>query len=81
MAALRNLTAGNVYAEFKKEQQLETENQKKIQFTDGKQSFLWQEISGDLAKQGWQTYFKKYSIKQNEVEQKLHNASFFKGQI
>lgn len=61
---------------LKKEQQLEKENQKKIQFTDGKQSFLWLEISGDLAKQGWQTYFKKYSIKQNQVEHKLHITSF-----
>lgn len=62
---------------LKKEQQLEKENQKKIQFTDGKQSFLWLEISGDLAEQEWQTYFKKYSIKQNELEHKLHIASFF----
>lgn len=35
---------------------------------DGEQSFLWLEISGGLAKQGWQTHFKKYSIKQNDVE-------------
>lgn len=47
---------------LKKEQQLEKENKKKIQFMDGKQSFLWLEISGVLGKQGWQTHFKKYSI-------------------
>lgn len=33
---------------LKKEQQLEKENEKKIQFTNGKQSFLWLEISGAL---------------------------------
>lgn len=66
---------------LKKEQQLEKENYKKIQLKGGKQSFLWLEISGGLATQGWQTHFKKYSIKQNEEEQKLHIASFFKGQM
>lgn len=58
-AALTNPTLGMSVQSLKKEQQLE-KNYKKIQFTDGKQSFLWLEISGGLGKQGWQTHFKKY---------------------
>lgn len=59
-AALTNPTLGMSVQSLKKEQQLVKENYKKIQFTDGKQSFLWLEISGGLGKQGWQTHFKKY---------------------